>query len=61
VEWIKFDRSNPPESRKSYLITDGLKIDISFFPSDDWGLFDQYGIRKVADVTHYVKIELPSK
>jgi hypothetical protein len=60
IKWNVFDPNNLPEERKPYLTTDGRSFDISWFPTKSWGLADQYG-SQIGLVTHYVKIELPTK
>jgi hypothetical protein len=57
INWIKFDRKNIPPQGKPYLITDGKRVQISQWPCDEWGIFED--IRKVSDVTHYAEVKLP--
>lgn len=65
INWIKYDRENPPQMDMRYLVTDGLNVDIGdihhYFPKDSpprWYCPDRSPISEEY-ITHYAYINLP--
>lgn len=66
IEWIPFNKENPPELGKKFLVLDDEEKILNAVLVDDgdkWGLswWEAYGCGWITIVTHYAVINLPGE